>query len=626
MPTSFKVGAGKAGITSPDSGRVMAGFAYEEQKTDGTVDLPLFARAFYIEENRASPRTLCLVVIDAWACPEPIKTDVLKRLQATSGNKINRANLVISATHTHAGPGGYANHFLYNFTTGGADKPLIDTMVTGIVAAIRQAKAARKEGHIYLDHGDLAGCGDNRSISSYRKNPESMAADGFDRRTDRDMTVLKFVHNTGGTHTEIGLYSIFAIHPTSLGVNNVEISGDNKGWAAKYCEDAKGAGYVAAFANGSAGDVSPNVAVTNDGGNWTTRFARPEGGPSDPAKLAGDKTKMKALARLQSDKALALAASANTELTGRLDVRCTHIDFSTVRISGQAGARTWPAALGASFGAGSHEDNVAKVHIIWTLSLKPKIEEGTNQVAFAQGRAKTVTIIGASDTQDVEDARTVWDLISAATGFPTKLDDIGNDPLSRSWVFPVAARSIFVDRVEKQNPQPTTTYRWKWNVPKIDNWPANYIAGQGAKPIMFPVGVTELKRKRGFGPWTIQPAPLVPHTIPLQLVTIGSCAIVAMPTEFTTVAGYRLKTKIKATFGASVQHVAIAGYSNDYAFYVTTPEEYHVQNYEGASTLFGPHTLAAMLQETGKLATAMKNGAAVSVGSPVVPPAIYHKS
>ena len=39
--------------------------------------------------------------------------------------------------------------------------------------------------------------------------------------------------------------------------------------------------------------------------------------------------------------------------------------------------------------------------------------------------------------------------------------------------------------------------------------------------------------------------------------------------------------------------VVIAGLTNDYSHYVTTYEEYQVQRYEGASTLFGPHTLGA---------------------------------
>ena len=35
-------------------------------------------------------------------------------------------------------------------------------------------------------------------------------------------------------------------------------------------------------------------------------------------------------------------------------------------------------------------------------------------------------------------------------------------------------------------------------------------------------------------------------------------------------------------------YVVIAGPANTYAHYVATPEEYSVQRYEGASTIFGP--------------------------------------
>lgn len=34
-------------------------------------------------------------------------------------------------------------------------------------------------------------------------------------------------------------------------------------------------------------------------------------------------------------------------------------------------------------------------------------------------------------------------------------------------------------------------------------------------------------------------------------------------------------------------YVVVAGPANTYAHYVTTPEEYDVQRYEGASTIFG---------------------------------------
>jgi neutral ceramidase len=46
----------------------------------------------------------------------------------------------------------------------------------------------------------------------------------------------------------------------------------------------------------------------------------------------------------------------------------------------------------------------------------------------------------------------------------------------------------------------------------------------------------------------------------------------------------------------SHMQVAVAGLTNTYSSYITTVEEYAVQRYEGASTAYGPHTLAAYTQ------------------------------
>ena len=52
-------------------------------------------------------------------------------------------------------------------------------------------------------------------------------------------------------------------------------------------------------------------------------------------------------------------------------------------------------------------------------------------------------------------------------------------------------------------------------------------------------------------------------------------------------------------------HVIITGLANTYTSYVTTPEEYSVQRYEGASTIYGPYTLLAYIKEFNKLAAAL---------------------
>jgi len=104
---------------------------------------------------------------------------------------------------------------------------------------------------------------------------------------------------------------------------------------------------------------------------------------------------------------------------------------------------------------------------------------------------------------------------------------------------------------------------------------------------------------------------IVPSRLPLQLMRIGDLVIAGVPGEMTTMAGRRLKTALKercdalrpktGNFSSPVRDVVISGYANAYSQYITTPEEYAKQYYEGASTLFGPHTLDAYIQEFCRL-------------------------
>jgi len=70
-----------------------------------------------------------------------------------------------------------------------------------------------------------------------------------------------------------------------------------------------------------------------------------------------------------------------------------------------------------------------------------------------------------------------------------------------------------------------------------------------------------------------------------------------------------------------VDTVVIAGLSNDYHEYMATREEYTAQMYEGASTIFGPWQLAAIQQESRKLALTMAAGqpAPAGVAAAVLP-------
>jgi len=130
---------------------------------------------------------------------------------------------------------------------------------------------------------------------------------------------------------------------------------------------------------------------------------------------------------------------------------------------------------------------------------------------------------------------------------------------------------------------------------------AEEIECQKPKPILLNVGKFRL------------PAQWVSDILPLQVARIGDVVIVAVPGEFTTMSGRRLRDTVMKTLQSlnaadNNTRVVIAGLSNDYSHYITTREEYSVQRYEGASTIFGPHTLAAYQQEFSKLTTQMTKG------------------
>lgn len=102
--------------------------------------------------------------------------------------------------------------------------------------------------------------------------------------------------------------------------------------------------------------------------------------------------------------------------------------------------------------------------------------------------------------------------------------------------------------------------------------------------------------------------PMHEQVLPLALVRIGQLAFVVGPAEFTTMSGRRFRAAVGRELGIDPRYVIVAGYSNDFAGYVTTWHEYQLQQYEGGHTLFGPWTEAGYRQEFVRLARALKAG------------------
>ncbi|XP_029154974.1 neutral ceramidase [Nylanderia fulva] len=175
--------------------------------------------------------------------------------------------------------------------------------------------------------------------------------------------------------------------------------------------------------------------------------------------------------------------------------------------------------------------------------------------------------------------------------------------------------------------QGTTTSNPFWNA--VRNFLAapskDDISCHGAKPILLATGRMKL-------PYQWQP-----KIISTQVGIIGNVVIAGVPGEFTTMSGRRLREAIKKVMNDASNDetfVIVAGLCNTYSDYVTTPEEYQIQRYEGASTIYGPHTLTIYLKQYQELVQAAILQKFIPPGPPaskllqsnlitLVPPVLY---
>ncbi len=505
-PAGYQVGAGIGDITAGTAEVGMLGYADPAQTTAGLASR-LWARAFVVADGAGQRVALVSAEIDF--VTQAVQVEVLKRLKARYGAAYTDQNVVLTATHTHSGPGGFDEYTLYNLTTLGFEAPVFEATVAGIVRAVDAAHADLAPGTVKIAEGTLTGANVNRSIEPFNANPAADRAK-FPNAVDTRMTVLRFEQ----AGRPVGLLSFFATHGTSMTQHNHLISADNKGYAAHLIEEdvhgvdwAHRGDFVAAFAQTSAGDMSPNLRGGGAQGPTDDEFAN--------TRIIGG---------LQADKARQLFDGATEELSGPIAARGRYVDFSAVQVAGAytpdgQAHRTCPGALGQNFTAGAEDGPGPDI-----------VEEG----------------------------------------------DLTANPL-------LLVAGIIV------NPTPAAV--------RACQAPKDVFLGTGSqKPA-----------------WT-------PQVMPLQVLRIGQLAVTTAPGEFTIVAGQRVREAVAAQLAGVTTHHILAGYANAYAGYVTTPEEYDLQHYEGAATHFGRYTQSAYAQELAKVAAALRDGQATP--SAVQPPAL----
>ena len=338
----YRVGVGIGDITGEAAEVGMLGYASPAQTTAGLATRQ-WARAFVVADDAGNHVAFVSTEIDF--VTQAVQVEVLKRLQARYGSTYSDQNVVLTATHTHSGPGGFSEYTLWNLTTLGFEQKTFDAIVAGIVRAITAADTDLAPGTVKIAEGTLAGANVNRSRPAFDKDPAADKAK-FPDAVDQRMTVLRF--EQGGR--PVGLLDFFATHGTSMTPSNQLISSDNKGYAAWLVEKgrfgvdwAHRGDFVAAFAQTNAGDMSPNLR---------------DGGAKGPTDDEFENTRI--IGKLQADKALELFDNATEELSGPIASRGRYLDFGTITVDGEYNPdgqthTTCPAALGQNFTAGAED-------------------------------------------------------------------------------------------------------------------------------------------------------------------------------------------------------------------------------------------------------------------------------
>ena len=114
-PLIHHAGCGIADITGPPLGRLMMGYAKSGQATNG-IHTRLWARAFVLHDTEQDTFVV-MVVADLSHIFQGVKLAVADALaEGPLRGVFDEKNVLLSATHTHSGPGGYARHRAFNAT------------------------------------------------------------------------------------------------------------------------------------------------------------------------------------------------------------------------------------------------------------------------------------------------------------------------------------------------------------------------------------------------------------------------------------------------------------------------------------------------------------------------------
>ncbi|KAI2769396.1 Neutral/alkaline nonlysosomal ceramidase [Daldinia loculata] len=534
----YLIGVGKADITGPCVEINLMGYADPHQIGTG-LRQRLHSRAFIVADPTNPSDRFVYLVLDTQSGDTAVRYGILSGLQELGPEYGNYGhhNLAVTGTHSHSGPGAWLNYLLPQITSKGFDQQSYRAIVDGALLSIRRAHESLTPGHLSVGSTKVFGANINRSLFAYLANPEEERA-RYNISSEDDGSVEKDLtmlkFQRASDGKNIGVLTWFPTHGTSVLGNNTLISGDNKGVAA----------YL--FEKSVAGDET-----AADG--FVAGFSQANVGDTSPNVLG---------AWCEDGSGRRCTFENSTCSDGRSQHCHARGPFFTVDDEGTS----------SCFEIGKRQYEPAK-KLYDQLNQEPNPVRGSWVKSFH-------TFHNMSNHQFQLPNGTEVKTCPAALGY--------------SFAAGTSDGPGAFDFTQHSNNASNTSPVWRVVGGMLKNPTEDQIACHAPKPILLDVGEVSSPYQ-----WT-------PNVVDVQVFRVGQLVIIVSPGEATTMAGRRWKnavgneaTALFADEGQSASPIVVlGGPANSYTHYITTEEEYGIQRYEGASTLYGPHTLAAYINVT----------------------------
>ncbi|PHH66912.1 hypothetical protein CDD81_5264 [Ophiocordyceps australis] len=534
----FLVGTGKADITGPVVELNMMGYADVKQVGSG-VRQRLYSRAFILGSLHHAQDRFVYLVLDIQSGDTAVRYGILRGLAALGPrySMYGHDNIAVTATHSHSGPGAWLNYLLPQITSKGFDRQSYRAIVQGCILSIRRAHESLEPGSLTVGSTSVLGAGINRSMFAYLANPEAERA-RYNVSASHDGSVETDMTllklQRQSDGKNIGVLTWFPTHGTSMQANNTLITGDNKGLAADLFEKQVRGG-------------------VNETDSFVAGFSQANMGDVTPNVLGA-------------------WCNDGTGHSCRLeDSTCPDGRSNNCRARG-------PGRVNDDHGVSSCFE-IAKRQYEGALRIYQSLSQ----------EAPNVRGDGVKAFHHFQDMSTFRFTLPNGTAVRTCPAALGYSFGAGTWDEP--GRFDLVQHLSaKTKSSPVwSALTWMLKTPGPEQ-----VECQHPKSVLLDVG--EVKRPYE---WT-------PNIVDIQTLRVGQFIIIVSPGEATTMAGRRWKEAVAKESIKVLQHelqgqdpvVVLGAPSNSYTHYITTEEEYGIQRYEGASTLYGKHTLAAYINRS----------------------------